>query len=529
MMFTAPHRRRVALPSVFAAGVTAALTTSCVFTEAPRSYRCTEPADCSTPYEHVQSDETCSCVLVEGAVDAGTDAHDAGPLATDAGIAVDAGDGGTLEPDAGPPPDAGMTDAGPPPPDAGMPDAGQPDAGTPDAGPPPPTITHVVSGEGHTCALTSDGAVACVGDNRSGQCGNLTTSSAIQPVWVDLGGETAVQLVAGAAHTCAWTTSGAVWCWGSNVARQLGHTGGDSPNYASPPTRITPAQNIISLHAGGYNTCVRAQQNADTPVRLHCWGDNVSSQLAQDGGNTATPVQLPFADVRAVAIGAYFMCAEARKEDELDTAVWCWGTNLYGQRGTGTTEGQPSPSRVNAFRAPGTNEEIGLERVALAAGSNHVCAIHHVGEPDATWVCWGANSQKQVSQDVAQNVTQPTVMAAAGASDTLENLVQLSAGRVSTCASTSDGRVLCAGNNADGQLGFAPHGGTAAATTVPDPAGAGGLAIQPGSVAVGWQHACALDAVGALVCWGEQSRGRLGNGQSADSVHLPTHATVFEP
>lgn len=81
----------------------------------------------------------------------------------------------------------------------------------------------------HACARTASGNVRCWLDNSFGQLGDGMPVVSAEEVAV-LGREPttvvgimdAVEITAGSGHSCARLGSGAVTCWGSNGAGQLG-------------------------------------------------------------------------------------------------------------------------------------------------------------------------------------------------------------------------------------------------------------------------------------------------------------------
>lgn len=102
------------------------------------------------------------------------------------------------------------------------------------------TVVAAAAGGDFAVALTAAGAVYACGSYEAGQLGNGVTGERIvtagktafdtQCSWgqVTEGGlatETITSVAAGAAHTLALTSSGAVYSWGSGAYGRLGHNG----------------------------------------------------------------------------------------------------------------------------------------------------------------------------------------------------------------------------------------------------------------------------------------------------------------
>ncbi|MDW8351994.1 MAG: hypothetical protein RML99_08790 [Anaerolineae bacterium] len=205
-------------------------------------------------------------------------------------------------------------------------------------------VLQIAAGSGHTCARIIGGGVKCWGFNISGQLGNGTWGTNF-PIPVDVSGliSGVLDIAAGGLHTCALIASGGVKCWGSNVYGQLGNgTRTNSPN--PTPVDVSGLSNVLTIAAGFYHTCALI-----TGDRVKCWGNNVYGQLG-DGTTTDrnSPVDVSgLSNVLTIAAGFYHTCALITGD-----RVKCWGNNVYGQLGDGTTTHRYTPvSVVNLTRA----------------------------------------------------------------------------------------------------------------------------------------------------------------------------------
>lgn len=344
-------------------------------------------------------------------------------------------------------------------------------------------VVQITGGENHTCALTTAGAVHCWGSNAAGQLGDGSSTQRLTPVAVPSLGSGVQQVVAGAAHTCALSTTGGVLCWGGNSAGQLG-SGSTSPR-PTPGGVSGLSSGVQSIVSGHHHTCALTTAGA-----MLCWGYNFSGQLG-DGANQdrTTPVAVSGlgSGVQAMAAGQYHSCAQS------SSALMCWGHNSQGQLGDGSTTSRNVPVAVASLSA-------GVQ--AAAGGEARTCALTTGGAVQ----CWGYNGSGQLGDGSNTNRLTPVTVARLGSA-----VAQLRAGDSSTCALSVAGVVHCWGRNNYGQLGD----GTSTNRSLP--VAVSGLNAPVRQVSAGVSHACAVTSAGAVFCWGNNAAGQLGDGSSTFS------------
>lgn len=362
----------------------------------------------------------------------------------------------------------------------------------------------------HTCVLVTVGGVKCWGYNSNGELGNGTTTSSAIPVDVlsEPGGpplgDVAV-VAAGKSHTCVLMTAGSVKCWGWNQFGQLGNgttTDSSTPiDVLSEPGGL-PLSGVVAVAAGGEHTCA-----VTTPGGVKCWGLNGVGQLG-DGTTTQrnTPVDICatgatppctetkgniLADVPAIDAGRYHTCALAP-----GGGVKCWGWNLYGQLGDGTTTQRTTPVDVCASgewdmvtsqcRDSGEPSPLsGVTAVTAGGDGGQTCALTTA----EAIKCWGQDAYGQLGNGKTTGPgpnPNPVNVCAAGAlapcgSNLLSGVVAATTGRAHTCAMMVVD-IKCWGLNAFGQLGDGQSCGTFSCSTpvaVVGPKGVGGNAELP--------------------------------------------------
>ena len=267
------------------------------------------------------------------------------------------------------------------------------------------TVAGLAVGGYHTCAVKSDGTIWCWGNNSEGQLGNGTMTSSPLPVQVTALGASVTEAAAGASTTCAVKSDGTLWCWGENTESELGNgavcPGGGMmpPDCPTPsPVQVSGLTGVIHVATGWDHTCA-----VTTGGMLFCWGSNEFGQLGYGGtggavgcqpfGNVAScqpvPVYVAGLGASVVEVTADLTHTCARKSDG---TLWCWGDNGVGALGNGTLTGsatcqggygtgiqpecEPSPVQLTS---------LGNATTRIGAGGN--CAV----KTDRTLWCWGLN------------------------------------------------------------------------------------------------------------------------------------------
>lgn len=340
----------------------------------------------------------------------------------------------------------------------------------------------IATGAGHTCVLYTDQSIRCTGQNSQGQVGNGGFTSVFEPAAVS-GTVNPVSVGAGLEHTCTLVGDGRMQCWGANFTGQLGD--GTMGGFAMAPQFVHNVTNAIKAITGGFFTCAMLPDRT-----MQCWGRNQDGQLGNGDSTTDVPLPAPVQGLGPVldfAAGGYHACAMLA-----DRTVRCWGRNVRGQVGDGTSNSPVTqPHIVSGLNSAAT----------LSLGSYHSCALLQ----DATVQCWGDSDHGQIgAQGLAFSSVPVTVSGIA-------NAVRVGTGFQHSCAVLSDGTVRCWGNNAFGQLG---NGTT---TDSASPVQVQGIA-NPRAVALGAGHTCALMPDASVLCWGENDLGEFGAGTATNSL-----------
>ncbi|MFQ5703923.1 MAG: RCC1 domain-containing protein [Gemmatimonadales bacterium] len=289
---------------------------------------------------------------------------------------------------------------------------------------------------------------------------------------------TAVEV--GALHTCALTTAGEAYCWGSNGVGQLGT--GDQVQ-RNVPFPVVGGLTFQQISPGGTVTCGVVSSGVSSG-QVQCWGANDQGQVGL--GVTSVLEVVPRvvlnAQLTTVTAGGVHACGL-----DMSGNAWCWGTPRNGRLGNG--DSGPTP------RATPDSVIGGLTFTAITAGSDHTCGLTQ----DLDAYCWGTGVDGQLGNGTRDNSAMPVLV-----SGNLQ-FESLDAGGEHTCGVTLDGDAYCWGLGTDGQLGAGSVGRSLVPVKV-----TGNLVFQ--SVSAGGKHSCGVVSNNDAYCWGANEAGALGDG-----------------
>jgi alpha-tubulin suppressor-like RCC1 family protein len=276
----------------------------------------------------------------------------------------------------------------------------------------------------------------------------------------------------------------------------------ESPTAPGAEPQLAASSAALSfrqISGGLFHTCGVA-----TDDRAYCWGQNVYGQLG-DGTTTSRARPTPVAGglrFILVSAGAVYSCGITTQN-----RAYCWGQNTTGQLGDGTTTDRLRPVAVAG----------GKRFSQVRSGYFHTCAV----DPFNAAFCWGHNSNGQLGDNT--KTTRLTPVRVRGG---------LAFRRVFTagfhsCGATLDNRGYCWGRNEDGQLGD----GTTIQKLKPALVAGNHNFIQIFVGAAhggGWSsNSCGLTADQRAYCWGDNRGGQIGDGTAGQSLIRTTPVAVL--
>lgn len=367
----------------------------------------------------------------------------------------------------------------------------------------PLTVSQIsIGGYRSSCAVIA-GAAKCWGNNSNGQLGNSTYTSSSTPVTVTglSSGITKVSMSGqggdGNSHACALTSSGALYCWGSNGYGQLGD--------GTTTTRNSPYQvfssGVIDFEvAYGNHTCAIMTGGA-----LKCWGRNDYGQL---GDGTTTQSTIPV-NTSGLSSGVTLVTASRTHTCAIVSGgLKCWGTNVKGELGQGST----GPAQLIPIDVPGMTSGVSFASATGLINSEKTCAV-----VNGSAKCWGYGYGGALGDGTALDRYSPTQV-----TGLTSGVSKVKVNDTEACALMSNGSLKCWGTNSNGEVGSGNLNQYNSPTSV--------IGFSSGVVDfdLGYYNACVLTVGNGVKCWGNNYEGILGLGYSTET-ELPIDIQFLPP
>lgn len=295
----------------------------------------------------------------------------------------------------------------------------------------------------------------------------------------------------------------AVLLWLASCAcTESGQVLGPAPESTSAPS-MPAASRVV---AGDEHSC------ALVAGAVYCWGSNQYGQLGSETGNDDRLLPALVASEERysdLCAGTHHTCALTDVGE-----VQCWGRNHRGALGRGNRTSSPRPVDVS-LSGPATS---------VACGFANACALLVGGE----LFCWGKNGEGELAQGDDYpgdtNVEQADQLLPVRVGNGAFRSVGLGDGH--TCAVRGDGTLWCSGRNTQYQLG------PASSRSQERSSRRLGTDADWVQVASGQQLSCALKSDRTLWCWGTNTAVQSGEGfplgVPGENQPNPTRVTARE-
>ncbi len=220
--------------------------------------------------------------------------------------------------------------------------------------------------------------------------------------------------------------------------------------------------------------------------------------------------ELGIGEFKSVSAGHFHSCALSSNDQ-----IYCWGMGSYGLMGNGSNSNQPIPNPIN--KPAGVNSWK-----SISNGNQHICAIADNNQA----YCWGQNGRGQLGNGNNSNQSTPAQVLRPTGVNWWKNI---NTGFRHTCAIADNDQMYCWGYGANGRLGNGLNSDQSTPVLANNPAGVTGWQ----NVFAGADQSCAFATNDQIYCWGRNSYGQLGNGNTTDQptltqVILPTNVNSWK-
>lgn len=328
------------------------------------------------------------------------------------------------------------------------------------------------------------------------------------------------QVASGSAYAVTALAQPTPPCAITNGSGTVGNASVSNISIACAGTSSNVSATVSGLLA---NTSVVLQDNASDSLTISANGiaTNFNTPVASGAAYAVTVLTQPAGQTCTLGANSSGKMAGAT----VNVAVTCATTITAGVAHTcaitsggsvlcwGSNEfGQLGNGETASTTSPVQVTGIGASVASVAAGSESTCALTRLG---TVW-CWGDNSKGQLGNGSFSLSTVPVEVMDSTGDAPLADVVRIAAGGFHACAVTNGGAAFCWGDNSKGQLGNS----TEIISRLP--VAVSGLSAGVSTIAAGSDFTCAVMMSGSAQCWGDADSGRLGNGTTSTSAASPS-------
>ena len=360
------------------------------------------------------------------------------------------------------------------------------------------------------CLLCAPGSAVCAGATlrtcesggmayANSDCGSAGQCDAVNARCVS---GSVAEVCVGWFYSCARKVDGAVECWGSIS------TGIPSPRDTYVPAQVPALPAVEHLDCGVRMACGIASGT------LYCWGMDARGSLGPSPTSDGSPTAIPgLGTVSEVAVTSHGACVV------VDGEVWCWGNNEGGLLGQGTsdTDAHPNPVQVQGISGA---VELETEHAYVYGNDDDLHAIYCARTASAIY-CWGSGARSPVAVPLPAG----TIVDIDVRRETV--YMRLDVGQVWSTTLQADNTfpspalVSSPPSVAMDRSCYVSSNGTVSCNTYL-PMGSAIAVSYGGDSSSG--HSCVLSDSGVVRCWGYNSNGQVGGGDSTRPfVPAPAH------
>lgn len=314
-----------------------------------------------------------------------------------------------------------------------------------------------------------------------------------------------IDIAAGGLHNLALSKNGAVYSWGCNDEKALGH---ECPEWTIGKVELLSTEKICQIACGDSISAALTENG-----HVYAWGTFRDSKgvigFSPTSSLQSTPVKiqslLPH-KIIALAAGSNHLIVLSDQGQ-----LFAWGSGEQGQLGHRIIERRKAMNALEPRNiTPRSRSRIMI--AGIACGSYHSMTWSSQNIKNSIFT-WGLNNYGQLGHGDHIDRILPE-----GLSQNIGDIKSMNGGEHHTIALTSQGQVWSWGRGDSGQLGYISIDTLNPPEHCDEPVEIKGFTHSIQMIASGSNHCLAVDSQNQLYSWGFGGMYQLGNGKEDDEL-----------